>query len=415
LPNRQYVERLYDKGLSTAASGVESRLRPPARRDYEGQVTDSATLADHRRPSAAAALSAGLELTVVAPTFNESGNVARLVEKLQAALAGVAWEVIFVDDNSPDGTAELVKQMAAGDARVRCIRRVGRRGLAGAVIEGVLASAAPFVAVIDADMQHDETLLPRMLAVLRGGDVDLVVGSRYLEAGGLAQGFSPIRKAGSRLATALGRRALKTDVSDPVSGFFMLRREVVDRVAGRLEPSGFKILFDIIASQPAPLRVKELPYAFQAREAGESKLDGRVALEYLGLVAAKLSGDLISPRMVFFGLVGLSGVLVHMAVLWGGRSLGLAFVYAQGLAAVTAMTSNYFVNNTVTYRDRRLQGWRLAVGYLRFCALCAVGLAANVAVAAELHAHGVAWQIAGLAGAACGAMWNYVSTYLGVW
>jgi dolichol-phosphate mannosyltransferase len=383
-------------------------------------VTDSATLADDRpapidATMGGAAASAGLELTVVAPTFNERANVARLVEKLEAALSGVAWEVIFVDDNSPDGTAELVKQIAAGDARVRCIRRVGRRGLAGAVVEGVLASAAPFVAVIDADMQHDETLLPRMLAVLRGGDVDLVVGSRYLEAGGLAQGFSPIRKAGSQFATALGRRALKTDVSDPVSGFFMLRREVVDRVAGRLEPSGFKILFDIIASQPAPLRVKELPYAFQAREAGESKLDGRVALEYLGLVAAKLSGDLISPRMVFFGLVGLSGVLVHMAVLWGGRSFGLPFVYAQALAAVTAMTSNYFVNNTVTYRDRRLKGWRLATGYLRFCALCAVGLAANVAVGAELHAHGVAWQLAGLAGAACGAMWNYVSTYLGVW
>jgi len=378
-------------------------------------VTDSATLADDRPAPGDAAASAGLELTVVAPTFNERANVARLVAKLDAALAGVAWEVIFVDDNSPDGTAELVKQIAARDGRVRCLRRVGRRGLAGAVVEGVLASAAPFVAVIDADMQHDETLLPRMLAVLRGGDVDLVVGSRYLEAGGLAQGFSPIRKAGSQLATALGRRALKTDVSDPVSGFFMLRREVVDRVAGRLEPSGFKILFDIIASQPAPLRVKELPYAFQAREAGESKLDGRVALEYLGLVAAKLSGDLISPRMVFFGLVGLSGVLVHMAVLWGSRGLGLPFAYGQALAALTAMTSNYFVNNTVTYRDRRLKGWRLAGGYLRFCALCAVGLAANVAVGAELHAHGVAWQLAGLAGAACGAMWNYVSTYLGVW
>jgi dolichol-phosphate mannosyltransferase len=378
-------------------------------------MTDSAALADVRSAEAGGADRVGLELTVVAPTFNERANVARLIEKLEAALRGVAWEVIFVDDNSPDGTAELVKQIAAADPRVRCLRRVGRRGLAGAVIEGALASAAPFVAVIDADMQHDESLLPRMLAGLRGGNIDLVVGSRYLEAGGLEKGFSPVRKAGSRLATALGRRALKTDVSDPVSGFFMLRREVIDRAAGRLQPSGFKILFDVIASQSEPLRVKELPYAFQAREAGESKLDGRVALEYLGLVAAKLSGDLISPRMVFFGLVGLSGVLVHMAVLWGSRSLGLAFVYGQALAALTAMTSNYFVNNTVTYRDRRLKGWRLATGYLRFCALCAVGLAANVAVGAELHAHGAGWALAGLAGAACGATWNYVSTYLGVW
>jgi dolichol-phosphate mannosyltransferase len=383
-------------------------------------VSDSAALAAQPRagrapsPSPGSA-SPGPELSVVAPTFNERANVERLVEKLAAALAGVAWEVIFVDDDSPDGTAALVKEIAARDARVRGIRRVGRRGLAGAVIEGALASAAPYVAVIDADMQHDETLLPRMLAVLRAGDTDLVVGSRYLEAAGLDHGLSPVRKAGSQLATALGRRALKAEVSDPVSGFFMVRREAVERVAERLQPAGFKILFDLIASQDEPLRIAELPYAFQAREAGESKMGGRVALEYLGLVASKLSGDLISPRMVFFGLVGLSGVLVHMAVLWAAHATMARFAYAQALAAVVAMTSNYVVNNAVTYRDRRLKGWRLATGYLRFCVLCSVGLAANVAVGAELQAHGLPWAAAGLIGAGCGAIWNYVSTYLGVW
>ncbi|HZZ86919.1 MAG TPA: glycosyltransferase family 2 protein [Caulobacteraceae bacterium] len=361
----------------------------------------------------AAAPAAGPELTVVAPTFNERGNVARLIDKLDATLGGVVWEVIFVDDDSPDGTAGLVKELAARDSRVRCLRRVGRRGLAGAVIEGALASAALFIAVIDADMQHDETLLPRMLNVLRGGDVDLVVGSRYLDPAGLEHGFSPSRRAASRFATLLGRRALKVEVSDPVSGFFMIRREAVDRVASKLEPSGFKILFDIIASQSEPLRVRELPYAFAAREAGESKLDNRVALEYLGLVASKLSRGLFSPRLVFFGLVGLSGVLVHMSVLWATQGLG--FAYAQAMAGVTAMTSNYFINNVITYRDKRLRGWKLLSGYLRFCALCAIGLVASVGVGSELHAHGVPWPIAGLAGAVSGAAWNYVSTYLGVW
>src|SRR5579864_2459818 len=344
------------------------------------------------------------ELTVVTPTFNERDNVARLVAKLEAALAGVRWEVVFVDDNSPDGTAEVVKDIAASDTRVRCLRRVGRRGLAGAVVEGVLASAAPYVAVIDADLQHDETLLPRMLELLRKGEAELVVASRYLEAEGLQRGLSPARKLGSRLATALGRKALKTEVSDPVSGFFMAEREVIDRVAGRLEPTGFKILFDIIASQPRPMRVKELPYAFQAREAGESKLDGRVVLEYLGLVTAKLSGDRISPRMVFFGLVGLSGVGVHMAVLALAQTQGLRFWIAQAVAAITAMTSNYLVNNVVTYRDRRLGGFGLVTGYLRFAVRCSISLVANVAVAAELHVHGLPWPLAGLAGAGCGAI-----------
>jgi dolichol-phosphate mannosyltransferase len=379
-------------------------------------VSDPAAISAVRPRKVTATGVAGPDLTVIAPTFNERANIARLVAKLASALEGVRWEVVFVDDDSPDGTAALVKEIARADARVRCIRRVGRRGLAGAVVEGVLSSAAPYVAVIDADMQHDETLLPRMLATLRSGEAELVVGSRYLEASGLEQGLSPIRKLGSQVATALGRKALKTPLSDPVSGFFMARREVVERVASRLEPSGFKILFDIVASQTEPLSVAELPYAFQAREAGESKLDGRVALQYLGLVAAKLSGDLISPRLVFFGLVGLSGVAVQLGVFSLAHGFfHVAFVYAQSLAALTAMTSNFFVNNAVTYRDRRLKGWRLAGGYLRFCLLCAIGLAANVALGTELHRHGLDSTLASLAGAGSGAAWNYVSTYLGVW
>ena len=377
-------------------------------------VSPSVTLsADSADPAVAPASAPGAELTVIAPTFNERDNVATLVARLDAALVGVRWEAIFVDDDSPDGTGEVVEAIAASDARIRRLRRVGRRGLAGAVIEGALASAAPFVAVIDADLQHDETLLPRMLAVLRAGEADLAVGSRYLDAAGPDAGLSPLRRWGSGLATALGRLALKSEVSDPVSGFFMVRREAFDRVAGRLEPSGFKILFDLIASQPTQLRIKELPYAFRARTAGESKLDGRVVIEYLGLVAAKLSGDLIKPRMVFFALVGLSGVVVHMSVLTLAH--GLRFWVAQSVAAITAMTSNYLVNNAVTYRDRRLERWGLVTGYLRFLARGAVSLIANVAVAAELHVHGLPWPLAGLGGAVCGAVLNYVSAFVGVW
>ncbi|MFI4935406.1 MAG: glycosyltransferase family 2 protein [Caulobacterales bacterium] len=378
----------------------------------KGAVTAQVSL-QAAGPRARPAAAAGLELTVVAPTFNERENVARLVEKLDAALEGVRWEVVFVDDNSPDGTAGVVKEIAARDPKVRCLRRVGRRGLAGAVIEGALSSAAPFVAVIDADMQHDETLLPKMLGVLRAGEADVVIGSRYLEAAGLEEGLSAFRKFGSQVATALGRRALGVEVTDPVSGFFMIRREAIDAVAAKLEPTGFKVLFDILASQPKPLRVKELPYAFQARAAGESKLDGRVVMEYFGLLAAKLSGDLVSPRFLFFGLVGVSGLVVHMSVLL--LAGGLVFNRAQTLAALTAMTSNYLVRNALTYRDRRLKGWRFFTGYVRFFAVCAVGLAGNVAVGSLLHEHGVPRLLAGLAGAGCGAVWTYVSTFLGVW
>ena len=355
------------------------------------------------------------ELSVVVPTFNERDNVGPLVERLRRTLAGMAWQAIFVDDNSPDGTADAVKVMAACDPRIVCLKRVGRRGLAGAVVEGAMASAAPFVAVIDADLQHDETLLPRMLVPLRSGEADLVVGSRFMAPGGAAGGLSPMRRAGSLLANRLARRVLKTRVSDPVSGFFMIRRDLIEAVAPRLSSQGFKVLFDIIASQSSPPRIVELPYDFAERQAGASKMDGRIVIDYLGLLLTKLTGNLVPPRFLMFALVGASGLVVHMAMLYAGRSIGLTFMVSQIIAAVTAMTSNFVINNRVTYRDRRLHGLRLVTGYVRFCGLCALGLIANIAVANLVHEHTPWWWLAGAAGAFAGAAWNYVSTSVAVW
>ena len=356
-----------------------------------------------------------VELTVIIPTFNERDNVVPLILRLRAALAGIAWQAIFVDDNSKDGTAEAVKMIASTDVRILCLHRIGRRGLAGAVVEGVMASAAPIVAVLDADLQHDEKILPLMLARIRADEADLVVASRYLSTDGAQSGLSPVRLAGSRVATWIARLVLKADVSDPVSGFFMIRRPLVERVAPRLSDQGFKILFDIIASQPSPLRIVETPYAFAERQAGASKLDGRVVIDYLGLILSKMTQGLIPPRALMFGLVGSSGVIVHLAVLYLCRALGFRFVGAQEIAAVTAMTSNFLINNQVTYRDRRLRGARLLVGYVRFCALCGLGLFANVAIADLVHRWTPLWWLAGAAGALFGAIWNYVSTSLAVW
>ncbi|HEV2365945.1 MAG TPA: glycosyltransferase family 2 protein [Caulobacteraceae bacterium] len=370
---------------------------------------------DALTPEAAAQAPESPGLTVVIPTFNERENVAVLVDRLETVLAGIAWEAVFVDDDSPDGTAAAVKALATSDSRIHCLRRVGRRGLAGAVLDGMMMSAAPHLAVMDADLQHDERLLPRMLALLDAGQADLVVASRYLEAGAEPEGLSPSRRLGSRVAVAIARRVLRADISDPVSGFFMIRREAVDRVAQRLSDQGFKILFDIIASQPAPLRIVELPFDFGRRRAGASKLDSRIVIDYLGLVFSKLSGGLLPPRALFFALVGTCGLVVHLISLRIGLALGLAFISAQGAAAVVAMTSNYLVNNAITYRDRRLHGWKLITGYLKFCGLCGLGLVANVAVAGLVHQFEPIWWLAGAAGALFGAAWNYVTTFLAVW
>jgi len=301
---------------------------------------------DARNPSAIAA--PALVLTVVIPTFNEKGNIRPLVDRLDQALAGVTWQAVFVDDDSPDRTAEAVKAIARTDRRVACLHRIGRRGLAGAVLEGVLASAAPFVAVIDADLQHDETLLPAMLATLRRDEADLVIGSRYLNPTEAPGGLSAIRRLGSRTAAWLGRRVLKARVSDPVSGFFMIRREVVEAVAPRLSGEGFKILFDIIACQPKPLRIVELPYAFAPRQTGESKLGRRVVVEYLGLLLARFSGNLIPPRALMFGLVGASGLIVHLAILRLALAFGVRFALAQTAGAVTATAADRVGSNSAT-------------------------------------------------------------------
>jgi dolichol-phosphate mannosyltransferase len=365
-------------------------------------------------PRSAAELSPALELSVVVPTFNEVENLSVLLERLDAVLAGVCWEAVVVDDDSPDGTWRLARDIAAQDSRVRCLRRVGRRGLAGAVVEGALASSAPLIAVIDADLQHDERLLPEMLAVLRRPNVDVVVGSRYLAPdAGVVAGLSPTRRWGSRFANWLGRRALSVELSDPVSGFFMLRREMIEQVAPKLSATGFKVLFDILSSQPKPPRCVELPYEFRPRQHGESKLDQGVVLHYLSLIGSKLSRDLLSPRVIMFTAVGASGVGVHLAVLRAALQFG--FTNAQLAAALTAMTSNYLINNTVTYRERRKRGWAMLGGYVRFCLLCSVGLAANVAVASFVQSHVGIWWVSGLAGAAVGAGWNFVTTSFAVW
>ncbi len=363
----------------------------------------------------AAAPASGYGLSVVVPTFNERANIPVLVERVAEALKGEAWQIIVVDDDSPDGTAEAVKAIAATDARVQCIRRVKRRGLAGAVIEGVLASAAPYVAVIDGDLQHDETLLPRMLEALRADRAELVVASRYVGESAPVEALGPIRRMGSQVANRLGRIVLRQELSDPVSGFFMIRRELVEDVAPRLTTVGFKVLFDIIASQDRPLRIVELPYVFRERVAGGSKLDRRMVIDYLGLLLHKLTGGLVPTRALMFGLVGASGVAVQLIAVKGFLMLGLGFSLAQFAGSMVAMTSNYLINNEVTYRDRRKTGVALLLGYLKFCALCSIGLAANVAVASKVYQIWPIWWLASSAGAGFGALWNYVSTAAAVW
>ncbi|MET4204069.1 glycosyltransferase family 2 protein [Bradyrhizobium sp. LA6.12] len=355
------------------------------------------------------------ELSVIVPTFNERDNVTVLYRRLEATLANVAWEVVFVDDNSPDGTWDVVRALAQRDNRVRCVRRIGRRGLSGACIEGILASSAPYVAVIDADLQHDETQLPKMLLLLASDQADLVVGSRYIE-GYKSEGFNKQRAGASALATELARKALRVEIADPMSGFFMVRRDRFEDLAPKLSVHGFKILLDLVASANGSLRAVEIPYTFGERQHGESKLDSMVALDFLGLVLAKFTNDAVSLRFILFAMVGGVGLVVHLTTLFIALQLFKApFAEAQAAGAVVAMTSNFVLNNFLTYRDQRLKGFALLRGLIAFYIVCSVGLLANVGVAFSVYDQEPIWWLAGMAGALMGVVWNYAMSGLFVW
>ncbi|WP_294255805.1 glycosyltransferase family 2 protein [uncultured Sphingomonas sp.] len=358
-----------------------------------------------------------LELAVVIPTFNERANVPLLIAKLDAALAGRAWEAIFVDDDSPDGTADAARAIGREDPRVRVIQRIGRRGLSSACIEGMCATAAPCVAVIDGDLQHDETLLPKMLDALQAdASLDVVIGSRFCE-GGCTGEWDSERVAKSAFATKLSRQVLKADLTDPMSGFFMIRSEIARGLVPVLSGIGFKILLDIMTASPKPLRFRELPYTFRVRTEGESKLDYVVAMEYLIALYDRMFGKVVPVRFAMFSAIGAIGAAVHLSVLFLlFRIAGLPFVTGTIVATIVAMTFNYLLNNALTYRERRLKGAALIGGWVSFCLVCAVGAAANVGLAAFLHnvQHGD-WRVSALAGIAVAAVWNFALSSRFVW
>jgi dolichol-phosphate mannosyltransferase len=374
-----------------------------------------------RETSAAMANWVPPELTVVVPSYRERESIAPLYDKLATALAGIAWEMVVVDDNSPDGTADAARDLARKHPNARVIHRIGRRGLSSAVIEGMAASAATYVAVIDADHQHDERILPQMLAKM--ADHEIVVGTRYGEGGSAGQGLSSAREKGSKFATQLSRWLTGVNLSDPMSGFFLMRREIFAEIAPELSNEGFKILLDVIvtasrlrARRGEPFRIAEVPYTFGPRHAGESKMSSIIVVQFLGLLMSKLSRGLLPSSFLLFSLVGASGVLVHLAMLWlTHEQLSFNFTNSQLVATIVAMTTNFLLNNELTYADRKLRGNRFWVGLVSFYAICSIGALANISVAAWIYEANTDLWLAGITGAAMSVVFNYSVTRVFTW
>ncbi|MPS69099.1 MAG: glycosyltransferase family 2 protein [Novosphingobium sp.] len=370
-----------------------------------------------------------LELAIVLPTYNERKNIATMIERLDTALKGVVWEAVFVDDNSPDGTSDEARRLSLDDPRVRCIQRIGRRGLASAAIEGMCSTAAPIVAVMDADHQHDPELLPQMLKAVTSGEYDLAYASRFAEGASTEAWGRPDRVKASGLANRIANKVTGVELTDPMSGFFMLRTETLRADAHRLSGVGFKILLDILATVDRPLRVKEFPLHFAARAEGESKLDQTVVFEFLVGLYDKWLGRIIPTRFALFGTVGALGVLVQLSALWimlhlvfaerfvyGNWSESATFNIANTIAAVVAMTFNFVLNNELTYSDKRLRGFGpLMRGWAQFAVTCSLGLLTNIGSAAVLKTIGIHAVVAVITGIVLGSVWNFALSSKFVW
>ncbi len=379
--------------------------KPPAGKHSDGRGVDFSSAAPNGVP----------ELAVIIPTLNERDNVPIVVERLNRVLAGITWEAIFVDDDSPAGTADVVRGLARQQSNIRVLQRLGRRGLSSACIDGILASAAPYAAVMDGDLQHDENLLPVMLAKIKAERLDIVVASRHIGQGGVGE-WQRSRIMISDIANRLGRLVVKANLTDPMSGFFMIKRDAFTETMRSLSGQGFKILLDLFASSPRRLAFAEVPLNFRQRLHGESKLDAMVAWEYLTLLLEKLVGPALPVRFLLFAMIGGLGVGTHLVTLWfATHVLLIAFAIAQSAATIVAMTGNFFLNNLFTYRDRRLRGRRLWAGLVSFYAVCGAGAAANVGVASYLVTGHHSWWLAGLAGAAVSVVWNYAMSSIFTW
>ena len=356
----------------------------------------------------------GPNVSIIVPTYNERENLEELVQRLQHALSSDwHWELIIVDDDSPDGTAWTARELARSNSRIRCIQRIGRRGLSSAVVEGMLASSADYLVVMDGDLQHDETVIDSMLTALAEDRCDIAVGTRYAKGGGVGA-WDATRAKQSRIANSAARLVLGVELTDPMTGFFAIKRESFEKSVRNLSQLGFKILLDIVVSLPNPPRVEEFAYQFRVRERGDSKLDAPVVWDFLLLLLDKRIGHIVPARFVSFGLVGGSGVFVHLATMQLLFALiPISYVVAHAIGTLTALTSNFLLNNILTFQDRRRTGWGLVTGWLNFALVCSVGMLGNLGVASWLFLQDTVWVVSSIAGILAGVVWNFsVSSFV---
>ena len=358
-------------------------------------------------------------LSIVLPTFNECDSIASVIRSLLTLSEQGPLEILVVDDDSSDGTTETVRAMALQDPRIRIIHRLGRSGLASAIKEGLIDAIHPRAIVMDSDGQHEPASVLDALRMLEQQQLDLVAGSRFLDQSEI-RGLSDRRTDGSSLANALARRSLPASyhhLTDYMSGFMALNLNRCLPLVRQVDVNGFKFLFELLAISRGQLKVGEIPLIFQPRRHGSSKLDSAILWDFLVSLLHTASLRLLPRRAISFGLVGASGVLVQLITTALLMNLpGLSFQQALPIAVITAASSNYLINNALTFRDRRQKGARLLRGLLKFLLVASLPALANVGLATSFYTlvneHAIWAQLAGILVV---YVWNYAASSRFVW
>jgi dolichol-phosphate mannosyltransferase len=297
-------------------------------------------------------------LSIVIPTFNESGNVGQLVNRLNAAVTDVNCEILFVDDSTDNTPAVIEAMIAESRLSLRLFHREEPHGgLSGAVLVGILAARHDWVLVMDGDLQHPPEMVPVLAAIASAGDADVVVASRYCKEGDPSGLSNSVRRAVSSLSTLLTRSMFPSklrDCTDPMTGFFLLDRRSIDTAT--LQPSGFKILLEILARHPHRLRVLEEPFLFGERFDGESKASMKEGWRFLSQLFTLRFG-----RMSGFAMIGAIGFLINVALFAVFIKLGVEYLSAAAIAAEATILSNFALMEKFVFKDLstdRSQMWR---------------------------------------------------------
>lgn len=354
------------------------------------------------------------KISLIIPTYKEYANIRPLVERIHQALSSYDYEIVFVDDNSGDGTTELVTSLA-DKYPVKIFVRQNKRGLATAVVDGLTHVAGQRVVVMDADLQHPPEVIPDLLRAL-DDKTDIAIASRYLPGGG-TEGWGLTRRIISRGAIVLAHLFLPRSqgISEPLSGFFAFKKPVVAQA--KLQPIGYKILLEILMEGEFQ-RVSEVPYTFQTRSRGESKLSRHQQVEYLKHIYSLMKREGELRRVFKFALVGLSGVVVNEGLLWMlTEFVGWQYLVSAAFSIESSILSNFILNDCFTFADRRsARGNSRLTRLLKFNSVSLGGLGMNLGFLWLLtQVFGIYYLLSNLAAIGMAFLWNYLVNTRWTW